>query len=333
MGKDDKKKTKETKPVKDRAYYKEIFYQFWNQYNYIPVPDMRGDGKEYLIDELDEKYPPFWFMTSHGRVFSVEEEDKMKQLLPLPNPGCKGKRRWEYQYYKNGKRKHAFIHQMVAEHCCENPYAKDVKVVVHHITPTNKFSWEDCFLANQACNLQWIPKSPHKEITYKFSVKEPEDILKEKMEKVLTNKKEAPLWINFPTSEAFNKHIFDSLQSMQQQTAPIDAKLYEIKDVYGECYRNHDVSYRELKNVDKIELIEDLEENVLTEKKDFIVTEKYIFIAEDNGDFLEKNKVILDNAVDNFFADCVSATAYNRFEFNGVIVFYKKMASTEVVKG
>ena len=29
-----KKKTKETKPVKDKAYYKEIFDQFWEQYMY-----------------------------------------------------------------------------------------------------------------------------------------------------------------------------------------------------------------------------------------------------------------------------------------------------------
>ena len=229
MRKNDKKKTKETKPVKDKAYYKEIFDQFWEQYNYIPVCGIHGDV-EHLI-ELNDSYPEYWFATSHGRVFSAYG-GKVKQLQP--NHVLAGRSRNENKwYYIQGDGKHRYIHQIVAEHCCENPWGDDVKVEVHHITPTKKFGADDAFIANQAGNLQWLPKKIHDTVGY-FAKKEPEDIFEEKMAK-------APIEIQIPD-------LTEWFCSMVNTGAVQGLKLYKYEDLKENQFREHDVSCVLVKN-------------------------------------------------------------------------------------
>ena len=230
------------KPVKDKNYYRKIFDEFWNnQFNYVPVCGIHGDV-EHLI-ELNDSYPPYWFATSHGRVFSVYGS-KFKQLKP--HHVLAGRNRNENKwYYIQSKGKHRYIHQMVAEHCCENPYGKDVKAEVHHITPVKKFGVDDAFIANQAGSLQWLPKNIHDQVG-EFARTEPEEFFEACLQKTQ----------EVVVVPDLTEWVFRNLQYMQKQGVPVVANVFENKDVNGEWYKNHDIAYRGLNNV-TVERIEE----------------------------------------------------------------------------
>ena len=105
------------------------------------------------------------------------------------------------------------------------------------------------------------------------------------------------------------------------------------KEIVNE-YGKHGVKAVRMKDMRQIEPIECSGEDAFIEGKDFIITDGYIFLSEGNGKFLQKNKNILNNAVDYLFSDDVSSTVYNCFEYEDIIVFYKKLkeVSAEPIK-
>ena len=293
--------------IRTKKAWAELFEMLWAESDITLEPDEE-------IRQSKKPFPKYWFVTSNGRLYSIYYK-RLDQLKPEANySGSKREQLvWRYHYIENGNKKHVPVDKIVDYHFNKDEWADyDGQKDLHHIFGMKHWKEDDVFKASKKTNIQKIPRNHIHQFATMFAYDTEED------------------WINKNYRKLSDKELKQVEKILPNHTFTDGVITWrKVEDEDGRT----GVKVVRGKNVDKIEQIEDHEENALTEKKDFIITDKYIFIAEDNGEFLEKNKSTLESAVDNFFADCVSATAYNRFEFNGVIVFYKKMASTEVVKG
>ena len=116
----------------------------------------------------------------------------------------------------------------------------------------------------------------------------------------------------------------------------------EVQIFYQPDFRNvpsneiqaYDISTPRMLDLNKIKIAKILSVSVLPEEKDSIITDKYIFVSENNRDFLKKNEKALDFMVDKFLQKYANSVVYNCFEFQDTIVFYKKLkeVSAEPIK-
>lgn len=177
-----------SKNRKTREFYQEKFNQL-----YIPQDDE-------LVTQCHDPYPPFWFISNKGRVYSVAHNGLQIVKAYPTNEGQNKKLIWQYKYIdRNGKTRHAKQHQLVAEHFKEDEFANDPRYddiprEVHHIRKTANFSPDEAESCNNADNLQILPRNVHKQATAYGNRSLTQD--KERLEKLI--KRDNPVHIHLP---------------------------------------------------------------------------------------------------------------------------------------
>lgn len=139
-----------------REEYKQKFNEQFNKYYQLE------DGEQ--VQQCKEPYPPYWFISSKGRLFSVARNN-IKQLKVNHSWSSTGQRhKWHFNYLKNGKRKIIEQQRLVAEHFLSKPQT-DEKLEIHHKKKIDSFSTDEPYNANNKDNLQYVTKSEHEILT------------------------------------------------------------------------------------------------------------------------------------------------------------------------
>lgn len=121
-------------------------------------------GKHEQVKQCHEPYPPFWFVTDQGKLFSVKYS-RLKQLKPLHSWKNKDKtHKWYFDYYIDGKKKKVEQQRLVAEHFLTKPQT-DEKIEIHHKKKIDSFSTDEPYNANNKDNIQYVTKSEHDILT------------------------------------------------------------------------------------------------------------------------------------------------------------------------
>lgn len=162
-----------------REYYKERFEDQMKRFCYIPQ-----DGER--IVQCRDPYPPFWFISNKGYLFSAYYKDiRILSDNPTVN-GMKNSdgeyngRKWHYIY---DKKKDVTMQKLVADHFIECEFDADEEIEIHHIKKQKSFADNEGQLCNSADNLQLLPKSIHNEAT-RYGSKTMEQLDQETEEKV-----------------------------------------------------------------------------------------------------------------------------------------------------
>ena len=284
----------------------ELFEMLWAESDMTLEPDEE-------IRQCKKPFPKYWFVTSNGRLYSIYYK-RLDQLKPEANySGSKREQLvWRYHYIENGNKKHVPVDKIVDYHFNKDEWAEyDGQKDLHHIFGMKHWKEDDVFKASKKTNIQKIPRNHIHQFATMFDNDTEEDWLNKNYRK-LSDKELKQVEKILPN------HTFTDGVITWRKVEDEDGRT-GVKVVRG-------------KNINKIVPIENLEENALIEGKDFIITDKYIFIAEDNGDFLIENAQILGNAADNFLFEYVNSEKYKPFDYNGVIVHCKKNTPTAVAE-
>lgn len=175
-----------SKERKSKEFYQEKFNSL-----YIPQDDE-------LVTQCHDPYPPFWFISNNGRLYSVAHNGLQIVKAYPTNEGQDKKLIWQYKFIdQSGKAKHAKLHQLVAEHFKEDEFANDSRYdgiprEVHHISKTANFSPDEAESCNNADNLQILPRNVHKQATAYGNRTTEQD--KERLEKLI--KRDNPVHIH-----------------------------------------------------------------------------------------------------------------------------------------
>lgn len=168
------------KKIKDMSLEEQrLFYQKkFERLNWIPLPNEQ-------IVQANERYPPYWFITSRGRVISLLR-DKPKILKPGFNRcGSRNKSGerynpdWTHRFkpflpvyseeqVNSGKRITVRLGKLVAEHfsrVCDSPEYEGEPWDLHHCEAKKNFAPDQGAECNRAENLRWVRKPVHKGIT------------------------------------------------------------------------------------------------------------------------------------------------------------------------
>lgn len=143
--------------------------------------DLMDDG--FLMDgevvkQCHAPYPPYWFVTNKGRVFSVHKKKLQELKIHARKTGHANKSgeragiSWYVIYIDpdNNIQRHADIHRIVAEHFLEDEFPEiEGDRVVHHIKKRSTFREDEASECNCADNLQILPDSIHRALTHESS--------------------------------------------------------------------------------------------------------------------------------------------------------------------
>lgn len=145
--------------TKDKTYYKEVFDDlFVNKYNYL-----KQDG-EIIVQCDGIKEPAYWFISNHGRIFSVFNEKIIKPVAIAHT--YNNKHDWFVNTKYKNKTANPRIHVLVAKYFLKSEFeGYDGDMDVHHITARENFGEWQCCEANTYKNLQILPKEVHKTVT------------------------------------------------------------------------------------------------------------------------------------------------------------------------
>lgn len=165
-----------------REYYKEKFEKQMERFYYI-----LQDGER--IVQCRDPYPPFWFISNKGYLFTAYYKDaKILNNNPTVNglkdaDGNYTGRKWHYLY---GDKKDVQMQKLIAEHflTCEFDNEENEKIEIHHIRKQKAFADDEGHLCNRADNLQLLPKSVHDNVS-KYGSKTLDQIDEETEKKVL----------------------------------------------------------------------------------------------------------------------------------------------------
>lgn len=296
-----RKNIKQVEGTKTRSHYNSddwnnLFIEKWVDYEY-------GLESDEEIIQCKPPYPPYLFVTSNGRLFSVwGKKIKQKAVDTLTDTGTnRDQIMWRYTIRGH----HVTVDKIVDDHFNTDEWEDyDGPKELHHISGMKHWEPEDVFKASKRSNIQKIPR----EHIHEFATKISEGTAQKWLDKNYTRLSDTEL-------EFVEKNL-------PYQKFSDDVIVWkEIVNEYGK----HGVKAVRMKDMRQIEPIECSGEDAFIEGKDFIITDGYIFLSEGNGKFLQKNKNILNNAVDYLFSDDVSSTVYNCFEYEDIIVFYKKL--------
>ena len=172
--------------VLTREEYAEKFDKLFSKLNYIPQ-----SGEK--IVQCKEPYPDYWFISNKGYVFSVYKNN-IKVIKP--NFDCTGKankegkragKGWRYGTRIGGNKNltRYDMGKLMADHFAENEFKSDEDTEIHHIKKRSNFLEDEAHKCNSADNLQKLPKSIHKELTYYASktTKEIDEDVEKKIQK------------------------------------------------------------------------------------------------------------------------------------------------------
>lgn len=140
--------------MKTNDEYQKIFESL-----YIPQDDEN-------VKQCKYPYPPYWFVSTKGRVYSVVSGKLEKLKAFCSNEKSKNKKVWSYKYtsQKDGKQKNVKLHRLMAEHFIFRS-DKDNEKEVHHIERTINFDNDESESCNSIDNLQALPAKNHQELT------------------------------------------------------------------------------------------------------------------------------------------------------------------------
>jgi hypothetical protein len=167
-----------------RTEYAEKFKEQMSRFNYIPQ-----EGE--VIIQCKESYPPYWFISNKGYLFTAYYND-IKIMTPnydetgkANSEGKRAGRDWRYGTRIGGNKNLTRYNmaRMMLDHFGKCEFETDEKIVAHHIDKRNNFQSNEAQRCNRADNLQLLPESVHKELT-KYASKITDELDKEVEKKV-----------------------------------------------------------------------------------------------------------------------------------------------------
>lgn len=145
------------------------------------------------VNQCLPPYPPYWFVSEHGKVFSVKGA-KLKRLKPFKVNTFKNIERFKLRAPHGD----VFLYRVVADTFCSNEFVRfspDELIEVHHEEP-----WAEN--PDRAEVLKRLPKSIHEKVTYAQRHGTAEDVM-EQMKKDYEYCKEHNLPIFNDLSDVF----------------------------------------------------------------------------------------------------------------------------------
>lgn len=151
--------------ILSREDYALKFQDQMNELNYIPQ-----EGE--LIIQCHESYPPYWFISNKGYLFSVYNNLKViapcyDQVGKANNKGERKSKDWRYATRLKGAKNltRYTMARMILDHFSECEFETDEKIVAHHIYKKNNFESNEAQKCNNITNLQLLPQSVHTKLT------------------------------------------------------------------------------------------------------------------------------------------------------------------------
>ena len=211
-----------------REEYRKKFELLMSKFNYVPQ-----EGE--IIVQCHEQYPPYWFISNKGYLFSAFYND-LKMIEPIFDrtgkanaAGERPGKQWRYSRRKeSGSNLQRYnMSQMIAEHFLQSEFDTDEDLETHHIKKRTTFQPEEAAKCNRADNLQLLPKSIHRKLTH-YASKSSEQLDQEIAEKV----KAAGVPEYRLTQEQLQQILFNALQScLGQGVQPITYSTSITDDV------------------------------------------------------------------------------------------------------
>lgn len=212
-----------------RAEYRVKFEKLMSKFNYVP---QKGE----IIVQCNEQYPPYWFLSNKGYLFSAFYND-LKMIEPIFDrtgkanaAGERPGKNWRYarQRERGSSNLQRFsMAQMIAEHFLQSEFDTDEELETHHIKKRTTFQPDEAAKCNRADNLQLLPKSIHKKLTH-YASKTSEQLDQEVADKV----KAAGAPEYRLTQEKLQQILFYALQScLSQGIQPITYSTSITDDV------------------------------------------------------------------------------------------------------
>ena len=202
-----------------KEFYKKKFDELMQHTcNFIP----QEDEIFKQCDGIEE--PPYWFVSNYGRVFSVyySKQPLVQLTIHYAKTGINRKQHdWYYVTQYGGKQREPRLHKLVAKYFLHNEFDGYTEVEgepleVHHIMPESTFSENEPLAANRVDNLQILPKSVHKNISYIDS-----------LEKKINAQDSLPIYfINEQFIQALQRHVAGGKQAyiVQQDDKKVSAR-------------------------------------------------------------------------------------------------------------
>lgn len=207
---------------KTKEFYKKKFDDLrQHTYNFIP----QEDEIFKQCDGITE--PPYWFISNYGRLFSVYyKNEPLKQIrVNYTKSGTERKQHdWSYVTQYKGKQREPRLHKLVAKYFLKNEFDGYAEVEgelleVHHILPESTFAEDEPFKANRSDNLQILPKSVHKDVSYI-----------DNLEKKISEQDTIPVYLITPQLiQAIQKHIEDGKLAYMVQKGDNKATARPLK--------------------------------------------------------------------------------------------------------
>lgn len=225
-----------------REEYRKKFELLMSKFNYVP---QKGE----IIVQCHEQYPPYWFISNKGYLFSAFYND-LKMIEPIFDrtgkanaAGERPGKNWRYARQKekgSSNLQRYNMAQMIAEHFLETEFDSDEDLETHHIKKRTTFQPEEAAQCNSAENLQLLPKSIHKQLTH-YASKTSDQLDQEIADKV----KAAGAPEYKVTQEQLQQILFSALQSCLSQgiqpityttsitddVAQIEAEAHPVKNL------------------------------------------------------------------------------------------------------
>lgn len=211
-----------------REEYRVKFEKLMSKFNYVPQEDE-------VIVQCNEQYPPYWFLSNKGYLFSAYYND-LKMIEPIFDrtgkanaAGERPGKQWRYSRRKeSGSNLQRYnMSQMIAEHFLQSEFDSDEDLETHHIKKRTTFQPEEAAKCNRADNLQLLPKSIHKKLTH-YASKTSEQLDQEIADKV----KAAGAPEYQLTQEQLQQILFNALEScLNQGIQPITYSTTVTNDV------------------------------------------------------------------------------------------------------
>lgn len=176
-------------------------------------------------DGIEE--PAYWFISNYGRLLSVfyKKQPLVQLTIHYAKTGINRKQHdWWYTTKCDGKARQPRLHKLVAKYFLKNEFDGYAEVEgelleVHHILPESTFAEDEPFKANRSDNLQILPKSVHKDVSYI-----------DNLEKKISEQDTIPVYLITPQLiQAIQKHIEDGKLAYMVQKGDNKATARPLK--------------------------------------------------------------------------------------------------------
>lgn len=144
-----------------RTEWMEKFKEIMGKCYYVP---QFIDGELERIAQCRDPYPPYWFISNMGYLFSIAD-GTLKIKKPTYEPYLKDRSQWTYDYYGNGKHIMVRMQFLIAEHFFPEYDRNNKNQEIHHIRKSRLFKKNQPQLCNRVTNLQILDRDMHKKIT------------------------------------------------------------------------------------------------------------------------------------------------------------------------